>query len=261
LQRAGAGLHEGLPTNMRGHVAASGNPTAIGVQSGLRTATDKTLMLDTKGRRVAGHSGYFPLPQGGSSNTGGQAAAHDRLRKLPSGKTPHEAVLNSAATLVSTMPHGRQVLASGNLTGGVPNYQGARPMEPPASPGKQPGPIRGGEAHVTHETREHLKQRIATQDKALKRPRSVTPERTPVDPRTGNGGEYITHPSQARPASPLRAIHPGSKPWHGAANQAAYLTAPGRHHPESVTSTIKCPHCGGRNRPSLKVCGACRRPL
>lgn len=261
-QRRGAGLHEAIPTDMRNSLG--GDPAAIGIQSGLRTATDLTL-LQANGD-VAAHTGHNPDPlydpaypgqHTGYTGLTGQATGHGPLRHLPHGATTGERVLDAAGRMAGTLATGPQILAAHGLTGSVPNVHGSAAIEPPAPPGYHPGPQRGIEAHIHHDIREHIKDRIRTEAQGQGVPSPVSPRRLPVHPVTGQGGGYG---DDGRPASPRRAVAAPSAVVE-AANLSAHLSAPGRHNPQSLTSTTACPHCGAMNRPSLRFCKECHTPL
>ncbi len=226
--RGGSGLHEVVPTNLAGEVAASGNPAMIGAQSGARTSTAHQLFR-TAGGEVGAHTGFAPKASGpGSTHTAGQAAAHDRLRLAARAvmADPDPARVVNAVVLanVEGEPTGQEVLASAYLTGMQPNLQAiGRPIGPPAIASTPPDPARLELAKAMHESRELTKTRIRSLKRNRGQGRSPSPSRAPID-ASGGGGGYVAGPPSDYRLSPVPSFESGSVEEE-AANMAAWLTA------------------------------------
>lgn len=236
-RRGGSGLHEVIPTNMRGEVAKSKNEALIGVQSGMRTSTDyQTFSPSATGTgEVGGHTGMFRNPTGsGSTHTSGQAAAHDTLRDaMESVKTETDAdvVMNTMALAhLKSTPTGQEVLQSPHLTGATPNVSSIGTLGPVDTSGKSPDPERLALAQDVHQRREHVKARergrARERDPSRKRLPSPSPERTRID-SSGKGGEYVKGDRTTWSTAPVPSFK--GKGWKKVANEAAWLTQPQRH--------------------------------
>jgi hypothetical protein len=263
FQRAGAGLHEGLPTDQRGKIASEKSEVAAGIQSGMRSATDLTLLVDPSTGHATGHTGMFPKATGrGSTNTTGQAPAHDKLRFLSTGGSPAAQVSEHMGAFLGGIAHGQQVMDSPLITGGIPNVVGASPIGPEAKNNATPDPTRVLVAQRLHEPRENTKKRTSTFEQKNNLPRSSSPEREPLD-KKGEGGYYVKDTSNKklrRHSSPMPDF--GDGPVHErVANQTAWLTAPFRHNSEAQSKTKKCPKCGADNYPQSHNCAECSEPL
>lgn len=260
-QRGGAGLDEGLPTDQRDVVAAApSGSVAAGIQSGLRGSTDLTILSTDKGV-ATGHTNMFPKTSGrGSTNTSGQANAHDLRRgSLPSSTdSMPEQVLKATASYVDSLATGSGVLASDTITGGVPNEKGATPIETPVPLGVAPGSQRLELAKAANDRREHVKTRAASLADVAKLPRPVSPPRTRIED-DGSGGVYAPLGAPPRPASPVPEFG-GATPIEQAANASAWVSAPMRHGSYSVTKPKTCPK-GHKNEATSTNCHVCKASI
>ncbi|WPR77332.1 hypothetical protein [Algoriphagus sp. NG3] len=232
----GAGLHELMPTNMRGKVASSGDETMIGIQSGARSSTALTAFNRTAGVNdvnpigtpEAGlHTGFASRP----SKRKGQAAAHDRMREvfddILNASTTEEAVNIVMLRHYETIVKGDDILNSNYLTGMTPHLKGIGKIEPVS---KTPGPNRLKLARLMHEIRESLK----TRGRSLKRSETSGRSRSPSPPRrgyspSGSGGDYEKSlRKEEYPTVPVPKFGgvPGS--LEHTSNMSAWLTAPHR---------------------------------
>lgn len=232
FQRFGAGLDEGVPTNLGRCVALLRDPASIGAQSGLRALTDRILLVSPDGT-VSGHTGFFRSAAGSSTNTRGQAAAHDVRRaafRNLNGSFENRLSSLSAAFIKST-PNGIQIIESQNITGGIPNITLIGPIEAGL------GPNRYMLASGFHEAREAMKRRLSRLEGELGVPRSSSPERSAIT-RDGKGGTYIKDGERGRSPSPYRQI-PGQRGTKGfAANATAYVSQPLRTLPIVPTQRL-----------------------
>ncbi len=225
--RGGSGLHELLPTNMGPEVSKSGNPIAIGLQSGARTSTAHQ-MFRIDGGDVGGHTGFAPKPTGGpgSTHTRGQAPAHDRMRKRARTSVfketePDTAINELMREHLDVTPTGQDILNSSYLEGMQPNVSSIGTI------GKvgQKDPARIRLAQFGHSEREQVKKRTLSHKRKRGYGRSPSPDRTPIDD-DGNGGDYLVGPPLPPPPIPTFEGTPGS--WQHVANTASWLTAPQR---------------------------------
>jgi hypothetical protein len=255
-QRAGAGLDEGFPTTLRSGIASRGDAAEIAAQSGLRGATDKTVLV-SPGHEASGHSGAFPKEIGrGSTNTSGQASAHELRHVLPTSATTEGKLLEIAGRYVSSLATGPDIVKSDVLTGAMPNFVGAGRI----GATNPSGPIdheRARTAMYHHEVREHMKQRIVTYADANGLVAPLSPGRAPMK-LDGSGGEHLTG-GQGRPPSPLPTMG-GSSEVEKTANAAGYISAPARHG-ASVHNTPKKCTCGADNANSDGSCRKCDKRL
>jgi hypothetical protein len=258
-QRSGAGLNEGVPTNYRGTVARSKDRTWRGLQSGMRSATDLTPMFDPKTGETAAHTGMFPKSTGrGSTNTKGQASAHDTLRTQPTGSTSQDKVSDGMFTFLSSFSSGPQIMSSTNLTGGIPNIVGSSAVGPVSSSGT-PDPIRFGLADASHERRELAKNRTRSFHYKYGTARPPSPEREPLQP-DGSGGGYLGIGPSRRPSSPVPVFDGLGNEEEEAAQSSAWMSAPFRHNYSSRYNSKKC-LLGHTNPETAKVCMECHQPL
>ncbi len=234
----GAGLHEIDPTSRRGEVAASGNPVAVGVQSGMRSGTDHQLFRRKAGKgeaaaagapEVGAHTGFARKPGGGHGSTHlkGQGPAHDEMRKAAraaqSHTDPADAVIAMARAHLDVTPAGDEVLGSEYLTGMVPLDPAIGPVGPPAAAGAPPDPARLALARREHRERERVKKRVRSLKRKTGRGSSPSPEREDIDNLGGGGGPAAS----ARPLSPVPEFD-GVDDFEIAANMGAWVTAPQR---------------------------------
>jgi hypothetical protein len=236
-RKGGAGLHEVIPTNMRGEVAATQNEALVGTQSGMRTSTDyQTFAPKATGTGEVGfHTGMSRNASGtGSTHTRGQAPAHETLReamRTVKATTDADEVMNTMALAhLASTPTGQDVLGSAYITGATPNLTSIGTIGPVATSGATPDPERLKLARFVHDRRELVKARergrARERDPGRKRLPSPSPERTPIDD-SGGGGEYI-HGKNAMSATTPVPKFPG-KGWKKVANEAAWITQPQRH--------------------------------
>jgi hypothetical protein len=207
----------------------------------------------------------FPTSGRGSSHTSGQAEAHDQLRQLSNpGSSAPEQMLGHSVKAVSTLAHGQQIMSSADLTGAKPNTKGMEPLEAPVERGRsreRGGGSRLALAQDLHERREKMKDHIRSYAKSnnLPAPRDLSPVRTPIRD-DGTGGEYAQEGQRHRDLSPVPKMR-GNSPDQVHANEAAWISAPYRHHSPAATSK-DCPHCGRLNYTSgSKKCAHCGQPL
>ena len=261
FQRGGAGADEALPTDQRDKVAASGSAAQRGAQSGLRGATDKTI-LKAPGKPASGHTNAFPKASGaGSTHTKHQKAAHDARRSIPKGTHPEQA-FGIASSYVSTLATGKDILSSDAITGALPNRVGASALGPPAATGTTAAPDaeRILTAQIQNESREKMKQRLSTLATHLGQPRPVSPERGPID-ADGSGGSPLQPGEDGRPSSPMPYIDAtsGSDTWY--AQTTAWTSGPMRHHAPAEHLPLDCSKCGAKNAAYDVGCRACEAVL
>jgi hypothetical protein len=233
--RHGSGLHEIVPTDMRGEVASSHNPVLVGLQSGFRTSTAEQLFrrdlhagersrTASISREVGAHTAFAPNPSGrGSTHTRGQAAGHDQLRQvvrrdLVAERDPATAVNTLALAHFAVTPHGQDVLESNYVTGMDPNLSAIGRIG-----------VAGDASHIAlaahvHEHREHVKRRARGLKRRTGRGRSPSPTRTPIDAH-GRGGGYGPHPAGDVEAVPAFA---GADDFETTADMAAWVSQPQR---------------------------------
>lgn len=266
FQRRGAGLHEALPTNRRDFIARRANNRILaGLQSGLRTACDRTaLKLPSKALnappQVALHTGMAPKLSGaGSTHTKGQAEAHDLLRQFPDeSKSRAAQVVSSAAHLTKVLASGQDIVKSPSITGALPNIVGFNPIEPiqPASVGKERAKL----AAILHQEREHMKDRIISYADANGIPRCVSPQREMMDEH-GRGGDYIPLGVPPRPCSPVPIFDCKPDSVELPAHEAAWMSAPTRHEFTSIIANKECPNCKRKNWDFNVFCDECGAKL
>lgn len=238
--RTGAGLHEVLPTNMSGSIAAmedeDDRQVAAGIQAGFRLATDLTYFADTHGN-VAGHSAAMPNPNGhGSTNTHGQAAAHDVMRehiRTASFADPTQAVVETAGAFLPTLANGTQIMEADSLTGGTPNLQGAEAFGPPNDLSRVPI------AQIVNEGREDLKLRVNQISDSAGLNRCTSPERPKLDdsgqPMPSVWDSDAGRPVDPQTMEPFRSMPPlptfpsSGDPFQYAADLSGFVTQPMRH--------------------------------
>lgn len=256
VQRGGAGLDEGLPTDQRGPVATRQLPGEAGVQSGLRGSTDLTVGRSPAGP-VAGHTGMFRTPTGsGSTNTSGQAAFHDvRRQPPPATATPQEVVSHYTGRYVDSLAHGPDILGSPNLTGGTPNLLGYGTLEPPAAGGAPHGAERQHLATTLHGQREHVKDRGRTYTLRHSIPAPMSPQR-----RTDGDFGYLLPTDPPRPSSPL-PYFPGADVDEETAHATGWISQPKRHRYEAKHTPRQCAACQASNPLGASHCQACQAPL
>jgi hypothetical protein len=235
--RAGSGLHEVVPTNQRGKVAASKNPVLVGLQSGARTSTSNQLFkrkTDSGGIEVVAHTGFAPKPSGrGSTHTKGQGPAHEVLREtvreLEKETDPHLAVNKLLLTQLSIEPTGLDILRSPYIEGLVPNEQDIGPLGPAFSPSTAsvPDSNRAKLARRYQKHREREKTRVRSHKRGSGRGRSPSPPREDID-SSGGGGGYLSIPSSDYPLEPVPSFGDVSDPLEYTANLSGWLTAPQR---------------------------------
>ena len=253
----GAGLHEVIPTDLRGWVARTGNEALIGAQSGFRTATDYQLFAPaaTQTGEVGGHTGAFRQPSnpGASSHTGGQATAHNTLRDAARAlehETDPDVVVNRIALAhLQSTPHGQEVLQSAYLTGARPNLTAfGGPVGPVAGAGQAPDASRLALARDVHARRELVKARErgrARERDPLRSGRllSPSPERAPLD-AAGRGGAYIAATTATSATTPVPRFE-GPAGWENVADQGGWLTQPQRHGFDLSTAPVLRPAPSG----------------
>src|SRR5262245_216984 len=229
--RSGSGLHEVLPTNMGPEVAKSGNPVMVGLQSGLRTSTAHQL-FSIGSDEVGAHTGFAPKPGGGpgSTHTKGQGPSHDKLRKkarsLKDETDPDTAVNEMTLTHLELAPTGQDVMKSPYITGMQPSALSIGTIGPPVSTGT-PDPERVKLAQRTHKERERVKKRARSLKRSLKRGRSPSPPREPIDDQGGGGG-HVTDAPADYPLSPVPFFEGGPGSFEVTANMGSWMTAPQR---------------------------------
>lgn len=243
--RAGAGIHELLPTDQRDKVR--GNNAAIAFQAGARIATDRAYLVD-KSNKTGAHTGAMPKKKGrGSTNTTGQSEAHDRLREAKVSKkrkTKRGEVYERMANALDTMPTGQQMMESDRLTGGIPNRKKAKAFKAPKAKDDE----RIFEAQLQQRQREHMKRRFVTQaTKDGHTGRMPSPPREDIQ-NDGSGGGYIPAGGVFPPSSPYRDME-GSDETEKMTNLSSFMTAPGRHGFEGDSMTVD------------KICGKCEYPF
>lgn len=232
--RLGSGLHEVVPTDMRGEVARSGNDVLIGLQSGFRTSTAEQMFVRDRRadepvhplstHEVGAHTGFSRrLTGSGSTHTRGQAGAHDQLREvvrrdLMTETDPSVAVNTLALAHLEVTPHGQGILGSHYVQGMHPNLQGYGPIAASGDP---------EHIHIArhlHDGREGVKRRARGLKRRTGRGRSPSPTRTPLDAHGGGGG-YGPNPAGDFEAVPTFA---GADDFERTANMSAWVSAPMR---------------------------------
>lgn len=268
-RRAGAGFHELVPTDLRHKII--GKPVTAYLQSGARTSTDMTILANKSGG-ISGHTGMFPKAAGtGSTNTKGQEAAHDDLRAISltaaETTTSESEVLSYLSASTRTLAHGRQILESDDLTGGIPNLAGAFAFEPVKS---RPGRQRLRTARELHRFRETFKDRIQEQREALNQLRARAPSPPRGDLRDdGTGGDYLPPAQASQLRAQHRALSPppemeGTTAREKLVNLAAFPAQALRYGAEEEAKRFKgaCPACGFRaNYEYEKKCHDCNAPI
>ncbi len=251
--RAGAGAHEFYPTNPPGPMV--GNPELAAFQSGARSATDHTLLINNN--VVAAHTGMFPHPvtAGSSTHTAGQKPVHDAMRNyVPPGASPVERNLQRTGHALASFANGPQIMGSDFITGALPNHTSSVPLQAPAAADAE----RIRLAQDQHERREHAKARLndlyAGHGFAGAAPAS--PEREPMED-DGTGGGPAAVPKRAR--SPVPDF-PEADPHKRLADEAAYVTAPLRHGADLMTRQV-CAECDHSNAPGNVACEHCGTAL
>lgn len=194
--KGGAGLHEVVPTNMRGEVASSGNETYIGMQSGMRTGTARTIFHrqeDPDNPKPIGQR-EIGMHTGGAYGgyTKGQADAHDGLREtarsVEDETDPHEMFNSMMLSHIDSLALGQEVLGSEYIEG-MEHRGDFGEMEPVVPVGKKQGKERLRLAQEQHRGRELVKDRTRSVKRETGRGRSPSPPRRPID-RKGRGGDY-----------------------------------------------------------------------
>lgn len=252
------GMDEGIPTDERDRVAKKIKTEATnvesGIQSGLRASTDLSFLQPSAGP-ATGHSNAFPIhgQSRGSSNTKGQAAAHDvRRTNLPKNQHWAQQVVNAHARDLESRATGPALMTSAEITGGRTNHPNALPIEPPTAKNK---PFRVSLSRSQHERREHSKKRGATFAKQYNLIAPYSPERTEIQP-SGTGGGYMAASDIPRPSSPSRSFG-GNNNNERAANSSSYLMGPYMHGSESHHETASCTHCGAAFHDQEQYCPTC----
>jgi hypothetical protein len=182
--RAGSGLHELVPTNEKGKVAASGNPVLVGLQSGARTSTANQLFRDTS-------------------------------RDLVMETDPHAAANALLLAQLGIEPTGPDILQSSYLQGMVPNEQDIGPIGPAVtapSPASAPDPNRLKLARRHHWRRERSKMRLRSLKRSSGRGRSPRPPREDID-TSGGGDGYLPISSSDYPVEPVPSFGDVSVPF------------------------------------------------
>jgi hypothetical protein len=237
----GYGQHEVLPTDTRRKIGSAKLASLRGLQSGARTSTQFTFFLQPDQKEVGAHTGALPNPSGrGSTNTRGQAPAHDTLRKkideLIANKVTDsdEAANEMMLAQIGVQPTGRHVLESSYITGA---HSGYGVLGPALTPNATPDPVRLRIAQESQDRREVMKERTRSLKRERNRGRSPSPPRTRID-SSGKGGEPVTVPSSSYPTVPIPSFF-GSRSSHEyAANVGGWLTQPMRHDPTGTVPLI-----------------------
>jgi hypothetical protein len=255
----GAGLHEVVPTNLRGFVARSDNEALVGAQNGLRTATDYQLFSPeaTDTGEVGGHTGFFRKPGGGSgsTHTRGQAPAHNTLRAaayaVENEADPDVVVNKLTLAHLASVPTGQEVLQSDYITGAQPNLSAFGQVGPVSDP---PDPERLKLAQDVHARREVVKARergrARERDPGRTRLPSPSPERTPID-ASGKGGEHVKGDRTTWATAPVPRFK--KKGWKKVANETAWLTQPQRHGFDVTKAPLVRPVASAPTPPSTPV--------
>src|SRR5690554_4700494 len=207
----GSGLHELLPTNLRGKVAQSGSQWPISIQSGMRSSTALTAFNRTAQERddaptgsdeVGFHTGFASAP----SKTRGQGPAHDRMRgTLPDilAATSFEDAVNAVLSEhIEATPTGEEIRESIYITGTTPNLAGSGEIEPVNA---RQRPNRIALAKLIGEIRESVKTRSRSIKRKYESTSSNPPPssskhyraRSPSPPRSrieddGTGGAHFS---------------------------------------------------------------------
>ena len=238
--RAGSGLHEVVPTNLKDEVAGSGSEILVGLQSGFRTSTSKQLFRRKSDKRdklpvgseeVGTHTGFAPKKSGrGSTHTKGQGPAHDRLRKasrkVKKEKDADVAINELALAHLDTTPTGSEVLASPYITGLLPNDSSIGEIGPLSTSGPV-DPERIKLAKRVHRERERVKVRARSIKRQRKRGRSPSPPRLPIDD-LGQGGGYVGGDRSTYTVEPVPSFGSPSSTFDYTARQSSWLSAPQR---------------------------------
>lgn len=195
----GSGLHEIVPTDLRGAVAKLGNAALIGAQSGARTSTSLQLLKVLA--HVGAHTGFSPKPGSrGYTHTKGQKAAHDELRRPARlvKKTDHaDDVINTVMLKhLDTTPTGQEIMQSPYLQGMQPNLASIGTIGPAsAAPpnAATPDPARLMLSQELHRGRERVKRRVRAHKRSSGRGASPSPPRAEIDSQ-GGGGDHLANP-------------------------------------------------------------------
>jgi hypothetical protein len=212
----GAGLHEIVPTNMDRELAKYKMPHLTGLQSGARTSTQyqgfkrkARASEPNAGKPEVGlHTGYGKSPH--RNWTRGQAEGHDRVRKkvrtVAPNADPYVAINEVMLEHLNVTMGGDDLLTSNYITGLEPNDIRIGRIEPLGGP----TPNRKTMAQMAEEQREGQKRRVRTLKRHKNRGRSPSPQRILPE------------------VEPLPLFKKGTEEWEAYANEAAWLTVPGR---------------------------------